>query len=193
MSGLKRAFMTLGLLQALCCFSGLFAPATAQQLGIPQNEILTISTEVLFANSAFGRRIIDEIEAEGAVLAAENERIVSELSREERELTERRKTMEPDAFRALAQAFDQKVQTNRETQKAKLDALAERGEQARSAFVELVRPVLAGLMRETGATVILERSSVFLSLDSADITAIAISRIDAAIGDGSSLEPGADN
>ncbi|MGD9866344.1 MAG: OmpH family outer membrane protein, partial [Pseudodonghicola sp.] len=46
------------------------------------------------------------------------------------------------------------------------------------------RPVLETLMRETGAGVILERNSVFLSANATDITDEAIARIDAAIGDG---------
>lgn len=181
--------MVLGLLLALCLCPGISGPAAAQQLGVPGNAILTVSTDRLFSGSAFGKRIIDEIEAEGAVLAAENERIVSELTREEKELTERRKEMEPDAFRVLADAFDLKVQSHRDNQKAKLDALAVRGEEARTMFFELARPILSDVMRDAGAGVILERSSVFLSSNATDITSLAISRIDAAIGDGSNLEP----
>ncbi|MEM7318624.1 MAG: OmpH family outer membrane protein, partial [Pseudomonadota bacterium] len=128
-------------------------------------QILTISTDRLFADSQFGRRVTDEIEAESAVLAAENERIIGELSREEGALTDRRASMEPEAFRLLADAFDQKVQENRANQKAKLDALAVRTDQAQAIFFEAARPVLENLMRETGAGIVLERSGVFLSAD----------------------------
>lgn len=166
---------------------------TAQQLGFPRQEVLTISGEILFAKSAYGRRVIDELEADGALLAAENERIVAELSREEQELTNRRAQMEPEAFRVLAEAFDRKVQSHRENQDAKREALARRGDEARVAFVELARPILAGLMRDTGASVILDRSTVFFSLDSTDVTALAISRIDEALGDGSALRKEGNN
>ncbi len=177
----------LGLRVAVALAIATSAPATAQQLGLPRHEVLTISGEILFAKSAYGRRVIDEIEAEGALLAAENERIIAELSREELELTERRAKMEPDAFRVLAEAFDRKVQSHRENQEAKREALARRGDAARAAFVELTRPILGALMRDTGASVILDRSTVFFSLDSTDVTALAISRIDEVIGDGSAL------
>ncbi|SDC16286.1 OmpH family outer membrane protein [Ruegeria marina] len=178
---------SLGLVLAVLMLSVPMRPLTAQQLGFPRQEVLTISGEILFAKSAYGRRVIDELEAEGALLAAENERIVAELSREEQELTERRASMEPDAFRILAEAFDRKVQSHRENQEAKREALERRGDEARVAFVELARPILGGLMRDTGASVILDRSIVFFSLDSTDVTALAISRIDEAIGDGSAL------
>lgn len=165
-------------------------PGAAQQLGLPQSEILTLSSERLFAESAFGRRVQAEIEAESAVLAAENRRMEAELSAEEQELTERRVTMEPAAFRALADAFDRRVQEIRRTQDAKARDLARRDEIARGEFLAAARPVLEALMREAGATLILERSSVFLSANSTDVTDLAIERIDAVLGDGSGIVAG---
>ncbi len=188
---LIRVFMKLqGPFRALCVFLAFAcaAPAVAQQLGVPQSSVVTLSSERLFSDSAFGQRILREIEAEGILLGEENERIVAELSREEKLLTEQRATMTADEFRPLADAFDEKVQSHREGQRAKLDALARRSEEARQRFFELVQPVLIDLLRESGASIIIERSSVFLSSDRTDITDAAISRIDAVIGDGSTLE-----
>jgi Skp family chaperone for outer membrane proteins len=159
----------------------------AQQLGVRQSAILTIATDRLFSDSAFGRRIAGEVEAQGAVLAAENRRIEAELTAEEKDLTERRPDMDADAFRALADAFDQKVQSIRETQESKARALNQIAEVARVDFLQAARPVLEKLMRDTGAGVILERASVFMSANTTDITNLAIERIDAAIGDGSAL------
>lgn len=178
-------------IRALCVLLAFgFASAQAQQLGVPQSGVLTISGERLFSGSAFGQRVFREIEAEGASLAEENERIVAALSKEEKDLTDQRADLTPEEFRPLAEAFDEKVQTHRESQRAKLDALARRSEEARSIFFEVAQPVLIELMRESGASMIIERSSVFLSSDASDITDAAIARIDAAIGDGSALEEG---
>ncbi|WP_370645637.1 OmpH family outer membrane protein [Ruegeria sp. Ofav3-42] len=163
-------------------------PAQAQQLGVPQSSVLTLSSERLFAESEFGQRVMQEIEAEGVLLAEENERIVAELSREEKDLTEKRTEMQPDEFRPLAEAFDRKVQSHRDGQRAKLDALSRQSEEARQTFYELVQPVLIDLLRESGASVVIERSSVFLSSDRTDVTDAAIARINELIGDGSQLE-----
>lgn len=181
-----------GPLRALCVLIVLVVslPVAAQQLGVPQSGVLTISSDRIFTESAFGRRVFDEIEAESAALAAENERIVAELSREEKELTKKREVLSPEEFRPLAEAFDRKVQSHREGQRAKLDALARLSDEARNQFFELAQPVLIDLLRETGASLIIERSNVFLSSDASDVTAIAIRKIDAAIGDGSQLEEG---
>ena len=159
-------------------------PGGAQQLGLPESDILTLSSERLYAGSAYGRRIQQEIEAESAVLTAENRRMEAELSAEEQDLTERRAEMDPAAFRTLADAFDRKVQDIRRTQDAKARDLARRDDIARGEFLNAARPVLEALMREAGATLILERASVFLSANSTDVTDLAIARIDAVIGDG---------
>ena len=159
----------------------------AQQLGLPQSAILTVSTERMFAGSAFGKRISRMIDAQSAVLSAENRRIEAELILEEKELTRRRPDMEAQPFRDLANAFDQKVQANRATQDAKSRALNKIGDSARVEFLKVARPILEALMREANAGVILERANVFLSANTTDITDLAIERIDAAIGDGSEL------
>ncbi len=179
---------TRGPIWALCVFVCIGASAAAQQLGVPQSGVLTISSERLFSESQFGQRIFREIEEESAELAEENEKIVAELSQEEQDLTEQRATLPPEEFTPLADAFDLKVQSHRESQRAKLDDLARRSEVARAAFFELAQPHLIDLLRESGASMIIERSSVFLSADRTDITDFAISRIDAAIGDGQGLD-----
>ena len=167
-----------------------FTPsAGAQQLGFAQTAILTISSERLFNDSAFGKRIDREIETEGEALAEENNRIAAEVTAEEHELTEKRADMDPEAFRELADAFDEKVQKIRGEQDHKTRVLAEKNDKARAVFLNAVRPILAEVMRESGAGVILERSSVFLSANATDITDLAIERIDATIGDGSELSP----
>ncbi len=167
-------------------------PGQAQQLGLPQSAILTLSTERMFAESAFGQRIAREIEAESAVLAAENRRIEAELTADEKDLTRRRPDMEAPAFRVLADAFDQKVQANRAAQDAKAHALNQIGDIARVEFLQVARPILEELMRETGAGVILERANVFLSANATDVTDLAIDRIDRAIGDGTGLAGASD-
>ncbi|MBY6055171.1 OmpH family outer membrane protein [Leisingera daeponensis] len=189
---------TLGLALALSCTGALSLraqeiPAIGGadfQLGLPQSGILTIQPDRLFSESAFGRRAEREIEAEGAVLTAENRRIEAELRSEELELTERRSEMEPEAFRALADAFDQKVQETRRRQDQKLREITQMGEEARREFIKASLPVLQQIMQEAGAGAILDHSSVFLSAEAADITSLAIARIDAVLGDGAADEDG---
>ncbi|MEM9576777.1 MAG: OmpH family outer membrane protein [Pseudomonadota bacterium] len=141
------------------------------------SPILTIDSDRLFEDSAFGRQIIAEIEQLGAALSAENRQIEEDLTREERELTELRPTMNPEEFRTLADAFDAKVTETRRTQDAKSRAMNSKLEERRVVFLNAAAPVLEQLMREAGAAVVLERRSVFISSNAVDITLIAIERL----------------
>lgn len=146
--------------------------------GTLQSPVLTVDSERLFSGSAFGRRVEDGIQADAAELASENRRIEAELAAEERALTERRADMETEAFRAAADAFDARVMRIRREQDAKARALSQREEAARRTFFDAAQPVLEQMMLESGAAVIVERRSVFMSLQVVDITDLAIDRID---------------
>ncbi|MFK7881920.1 OmpH family outer membrane protein [Roseobacter sp.] len=165
------------------CIAG--SDAQAQRIGPIQSPILTIDSERLFSESAFGQRVVSEFEERGAELAAENRRIEEELSLEEKDLTEKRATMPAPEFRELADAFDEKVQVTRRTQDAKTRDLNVALEGRRVVFLNAAAPILEQLMREAGAAVILERRSIFLSSNAIDVTRTAIDRLDTVLGDGS--------
>ena len=160
------------------------APASAQFRDQIQSPILTIDSERLYRESAFGQKAESDIEALGQALAQENERIANELEAEELALTEQRPNLSKEEFRELADAFDQRVQLIRREQDAKARDLNKQFEQARRDFLNRAAPVLETMMREAGAAVILEQRSVFLSATAIDITDAALARVNASIGDG---------
>lgn len=145
--------------------------------GIVQSPILTVEIDRLYAESDFGRQVSEQLEETGTAIAAENRRIEAELTAEERSLTEKRQGMDTMAFRSLADAFDAKVQELRESQDSKARALGNLSEERRREFISRAEPILAELMRDAGASVILDQRAVFLSTNSIDITDTAISRM----------------
>ncbi|MBA97848.1 MAG: OmpH family outer membrane protein [Sulfitobacter sp. SK025] len=166
-------------------------PGQAQQGSMTQRErltvqspILTIDSDRIFNESAFGLRVARDVEVQSAGLAAENRKIEAELEAEEKRLTEQRSTLDAAAFRDLADAFDQKVQKTRAAQAAKGRSLSQMVDQERSLFLNAAGPVLEELMQDAGAAVILERLSVFVSANAIDITDEAIKRLDATLGSG---------
>jgi Skp family chaperone for outer membrane proteins len=163
-------------------------PAWAQDdlsMGQVRSPILTIDVDRLVAETRFGQRLGEDLQAQEEALAAENRRIESELTAEEQSLTERRPSMEVEAFRAEAEAFDAKVQRIRAEQDAKEQALSDSVNEGRTEFLNAATPVLAQLMIDSGAAVILQRRDVFLSASLVDVTDEAIAAIDAELGDGS--------
>ena len=178
----------LGLALGLCApgLPGAQQPSTdtGMSRGTVISPILTIDSERLFLESAFGRRVAAEIEAKGAALTAENRQIESDLEAEERDLTEKRAAMDPEAFRELADAFDRKVQQTRQQQTAKGRALSDLLDEEREVFLSAAGPVLERLMRQSDAAVILERRSVFVSANAIEITDEAIRLLDETLGSG---------
>ncbi len=173
---------------AAALFWGAAFAALAQDIRpVPQAPILTIESDRLYAESAFGKRVAAQIDAEESVLLEENRKIEGELVAEEQRLTELRAEMKPEEFRKLADSFDERVQKIRRLQDGKARDIVESGDTERGIFIRVAQPVLIDLMREAGAGVILERRSVLFSANAIDITDIAIARLDEAIGDGADL------
>jgi len=143
------------------------------------NAILVVSLEELYARSEFGLRVAAQFSQSGGALATENRQIEAELVAEEKALADQRPDMDPVEFRALADAFDVKVQKFRRTQDAKVRALGQASDGAKNRFFEFVLPVLEEIMRERGAVVVFERESAILSISTIDVTAEAIAKINA--------------
>ncbi|SEK73505.1 OmpH family outer membrane protein [Roseivivax marinus] len=162
---------------------------TSEDGGGPvRSPILTIERERVIDESAYGRRVLSEIEAEGNAIAAESERISEELREEELALTEARDRMEPAAFREAAQDFNEKVGRLRAQQDQKAQEFTARTEQARRAILAAAEPMMTDIMREAGAAVLLDRRQTIFSLDVTDVTDLVIERLDQRIGDGSDLD-----
>jgi len=183
---MRRALCLIYTVLGLLCVGPMSAVAQDQVQTVP---ILLIDSERLFLSSDFGMRVAREIEARGNDLAAENRQIEAELAAAEQELTDRRALMTPEAFEPLADAFDTRVQETRQAQAAKSRALNVQLEREREAFLNAAGPVLQELMSDVGASVVLDRRTVFISTISADITSAAISRLNADLGEGVAADP----
>ena len=157
--------------------------ASAQTSAAPEG-ILVLNQDRLFSASLYGQRVQSELEAAGESLAAENREIEAQLTEEEMRLTGERATMDPMAFRALAEEFDARVGEIRQAQETKAQSLSLQADAARQRFFELAFPILLDLVQERGAAVIMDNRAVLLSAESVDITALALERVDARLGDG---------
>lgn len=165
-------------------------PAVAQEAppqGPVTPPVLTLDQERLFVESAFGKAALAREAADSKALETENAEIEQALILEEQDLTERRATLPADEFAALAQAFDVKVEQIRSDQDAKARAVTRRRDEDRQRFLQAAVPVLGSLLSEKGAVAILDKNAIILSLSSIDVTGAAIAKVDAALGDGTSL------
>jgi Skp family chaperone for outer membrane proteins len=178
-----RALVTAALLAST--LAGTCPPqARAQETPTgPAMAVLTLDQDRLFSGSRFGAKSIEALEVQARALQAENRQIESDLEIEEKALTERRAALTPEQFRTEAEAFDVKVKGIRTAQEAKARDLAAQRDAARQRFLQASAPVLAQIMQERGAVAILDRSAIVLSFDRADVTDLAIGRVDAILLD----------
>lgn len=151
------------------------------QVALP---ILTIDPQALFMQSAWGQRVNDSISAESKQIEAENDRLADQFSREEQELTALRGSLPADEFRRRADEFDKRVVEVRRQRDGLLRTLDTRFEAERNAFFRAALPILAQLMKERGAQVVLDQSAIFVAAQAVDVTDDLVARVDSEIGAG---------
>ncbi|CAN5628614.1 hypothetical protein BH23PSE1_BH23PSE1_05460 [soil metagenome] len=166
------------LARAFALASLIAAPAAAQAPDAP--PFLFLNQERLLTGSATGQALLAEEAAAREDLRAEAREIDRRFEEEERALTERRATMEPGAFRPLADAFDERVVRARREQDERSTALVLEFEQRRRQFYQEVAPILVSLLSRYDAHAIFDESSVLLADQSLNITDAVIAEIDAA-------------
>lgn len=186
---MRRVLALTGLLAMLGL--GVSEDARAQQLGVVTSDVVVIDTERLLMETEYGKRLQREIQEARDRLIARNERIASELEAEEQALTEQRPDMPPDEFRDMADAFDTKVTRLRNEAEGNSQQLERRRDRAPLQFMRVAQPVLAELLDEAEAVVMLDRRSVLLHDNVADVTDLAIMRINTRIGEGPDTLPDA--
>lgn len=185
---MQRLALILALALALVALPGKSVLAQSVTSGqVQQVPLLVFDQRVLFEESAYGKAIIAQRKAREEALIAENLRIETALETEEEDLTARRATLPAAEFRALADAFDIKVEGLRAAQRQKYVEITTLFEADQRALVDASLPIFRALMAEAGAVAVMDKSAVLMTLDEVDVTAAAIARLDAVIGDGSTL------
>lgn len=162
-------------------------PADAAPMA--QAPILTVDQDVLFAMSDWGKRTQRVLDEEGSKIEAENERLAAQLSAEEAALTEQRGTMDPAEFRKQAEAFDTRATEVRRQRAQVVQDLNAWAEADRTAFYRAALPLMGDMMQERGAVAVLDRRTVFVSMDAIDMTQDLVQRLNVDLGDGTGTVP----
>lgn len=152
-----------------------------------QTAVLILDVEQAYLASEWGQRAQRDIEAAAREIEAENTRMEDQLVSEERALATERATLSPAEFREKAEVFDMRAQeVRRERRQAAVD-LGTRAQADRTAFVDAALPVIAAIMQDRSAGVVLDRRQVMAATNAVDITQQLIERMDRDVGDGGQL------
>ncbi len=187
MLGIARIF--LGAMVGATCVAPPVVGQVAPNFPIYQNapEVVSVNRERLIQSSEFGKALVESLAARQKALVEENDTLAQDMEREERELTDVRKTLTSEEFSPLAEAFDEKVKEVRRQQDQKAVELAQALEGARFSFFRQAERVIAQLMKENGIVFVLDESAVWIS-QGGDVTNLVIERLDAAYRAGE-MEP----
>ena len=145
----------------------------------PALPILVVNQERLLTGSRRGQALLAAEEAARDLLRAEARAIESAFEAEERELTQARAGLDAEEFRALADAFDERVVAARRDQDARAAALAQEFDGGRRRFYAAIAPLLVRLMDRYGAQAILDENTVLMAAQELNITEAVIAEIDA--------------
>jgi Skp family chaperone for outer membrane proteins len=170
-----------GLALALALSTGAAAAQDAAPVreAVPGSPFLFISQERLLTGSRAGQALLAEEEKSRDTLRAEARALDSAFEAEERDLTEKRATMEAGTFRALADAFDARVVQARKDQDERASALAQEFDQRRRQFYGRIAPLLVQIMDRAGARAVFDENSALLTDQTLNITDEVIAAIDA--------------
>ena len=103
------------------------------------------------------------------------------ISSEEAELAELRKRLTTDEFRARVRNFEEKVFANRDFAQRESSKLQGLLAQASTRLRREIAPILAQLLRERKAQLMLDSSQVILNAETLDVTEEVIKRLDEAM------------
>ena len=156
--------------------------ATQPLLAAEKSGLFTVDMTKLLRSSEFGKNIIVANNIARKKLQNENEELEKKLLREEKELSELRKTLSIEEFRPLALEFDKRVTVIREEQGKKEEFLNKKARKEESDFFKRIYPLLYELLTERGGLILVDQRNIILWDNSVDITADAIQAINQALG-----------
>lgn len=174
--------------RGICLWLVLALPAYGQDSEVFRSPILVVDRERLLDTVGVPPQVARRIENRQNDRIEEGRRIEAELEAEELELTAKRPTLTPEEFRALADAFDAKVERIRAEQVAKDVALQRYADEELFKFRSQISPILAQIMQERSALAVLDRRAVLISIDAIDVTDEAIARIKMSAETGPNVE-----
>ena len=153
------------------CF---FVTFTYPVNSIEKSVVFTVDMNKLFKFSNFGINIAKINNSARQKLQNENDALEEKLLLEEKALSDLRKTLTTDEFRAKAIEFDQKVTAIRVEQAKKEEDLISKTRKEETEFYTQVYPLLYELVSERGGLVLIDQRNIILWDSSVDITDDAI-------------------
>lgn len=178
--GFGAARLAASLLSLALCLTAA-APSRAQtaEADAPDSPIVVVSLDKIRAESLAAKSIEQQTAKIRDELRNRFEERRQALAAEEKALVALRATMEPDAFEARAARFEQQVRELKKDRRDQSLALRHSLRIANEQMDRVLQPILAELMAERRAVIMIDNRDVVIGAVSLDVTQAAINRLDA--------------
>ena len=150
--------------------------------GKDKSTIFTVDMNKLLKLSNIGKDIVYRNNLARISLQNENDALEAELLMEEKTLSDLRKELSANDFRAKAIEFDEKVTIIRSEQSKKEDTLVNNIRKEEAEFYKSIYPLLYELLSDRGGLVLMDQRNIILWDSSVDITEDAIVVINKVLG-----------
>tara|TARA_R110000824_G_scaffold3234_4_gene15225 strand:- start:139712 stop:140314 length:603 start_codon:yes stop_codon:yes gene_type:complete len=165
-------------LAAAAIVSLVAVPLTAAPaLAVEPAVILIVDSESVYAQSKVGQSIRTQFQEQAKKLQAESAKTESALQADDKKLGEERALLSPEDFQKKAQALQKRVMEYQQSMQEKGQALQLGVKQAENKVGAAMQPIFADVMREKGATVLLDQQVVLAGGSDLDITAEVLKRL----------------
>lgn len=165
----------------------LFAASMTQSLGYAQDTpvggigVLVVDMQRIQRDAAAAIGVREQSASMRKTLEATIAERARAISLEEAELANLRERLTAAEFRVRVRDFEKKVFANRDFAQQESAKLQTVRAQASNRLRREIAPILAQLLRERGAKLMLDKNQVILSSDTLDVTDEALRRLDVAL------------
>lgn len=165
----------------LSLFSALWLTvAAAQETPAPPLGVIIVDQDRILRESDIARRLAAREQEARRILQDESNALRAALEAEEAEIAALRGIAPKAEFDERVRAFNDKAQEARRSVQRRMEDIQRRSGQTRQRMAEILPPVLAEIMAEESAAMVIDRRFVLVAREGADRTAEALERFNAA-------------
>jgi Skp family chaperone for outer membrane proteins len=172
--------ITILFLSALVITGTLFtASVNAQAVG--NAKIILVDFDRVTRESLVGKDVRAQIESARITMEARAGELEKSLLDERNALQAQRTIIAPDAFEAKAKEFTVKQTSAQAEMTGKNQSLQRAAQQANSEIQRTLKPIVLTMMKEKGASIVLDKGLTYHSEGGIDVTTTIIERLDLAL------------
>lgn len=154
--------------------------AAAQETAAPPLGVVVVDQDRILRESEVARRLAARDQEARRILQDESNALRAALEAEEAEIAALRGNASREVFDARVRAFNDKAQEARRSVQRRMEDIQRRFGQTRQRMAEALPPVLAEIMEEEGAAMVIDSRFVLVAREGADRTTKALERFNAA-------------